>query len=68
MVRILPGRLKPSSASNSRSSSPMRNKMDLGPVKDTGLALKVAILKVRTGNALALARLAGPSRDWTDLD
>ena len=49
MVRILPGRLKSTaSAANSRSSSPLRNKMEgLSPVKDTGLALKVAILRVR---------------------
>jgi phosphatidylserine decarboxylase len=58
MVRIIPNRLKPSFASNattnssfnSRSTSPMATQADLANpdgLKDTGLVLKVVILRVR---------------------
>ena len=61
MVRILPTRLKPysasNSASNSRSNSPMRSKGDggtgLATPKDNGLALKIVVIKVPRYRATA---------------
>lgn len=58
MVRIIPNRLKSgfsnssntNSTTNSRSTSPMRNKGDSASPdgrKDSGLALNVVILRVR---------------------
>ncbi|KAL1842640.1 hypothetical protein VTJ49DRAFT_4551 [Mycothermus thermophilus] len=49
MVRILPNRLKPgtNSTSNSRSASPMGSKGDSDNSKDTGLVLKVAIIRAK---------------------
>jgi hypothetical protein len=45
----------------------MRNKMEgLGSAKDTGLALKVSILKVCVSRASANRRHNWPSRSWTD--
>jgi phosphatidylserine decarboxylase len=62
MVRIIPNRLKPgfsnssntNSTTNSRSTSPMRNKGDSSPDgrKDTGLAVNVVILRVRSARFL----------------
>lgn len=59
MVRIIPNRLKPgysnssaaNSTANSRSTSPMRNKGDAPSLEgraDSGLALNVVILRVRS--------------------
>ncbi|KAI1366150.1 phosphatidylserine decarboxylase-domain-containing protein [Xylaria arbuscula] len=45
MVRILPARLKTSTSS--RASSPKRAKGDTTNMKDTGLALKVVVLRAR---------------------
>jgi phosphatidylserine decarboxylase len=65
MVRIIPNRLKPgfastqntNSLSKSRSTSPMATQGDLSSpdgLKDTGLVLKVVILRVRAARLLRL--------------
>ncbi|KAJ2900990.1 phosphatidylserine decarboxylase [Zalerion maritima] len=47
MVRIIPSRLKPSSTTTSRSSSPMRSKGEGSPGTESGLILKVLVIRAR---------------------